>query len=228
MMQHNFHLWFFVFVFGILIFGLKEKKNVQDYHTPPRCNSCNICNLEVYYCHQSNHSLGPDVWSWVWCGPSVKSQMWAWHWLMGQSLLCTLMSQPKQFCAQLLAWTLTLADTCKIASKFSVGANRVLVREKVILASADIYSFALPLVCFERIHLTGVSHQKRMWCCTCCFWLPTAKEYLGDDISCSSLNIKVEEFEQWIQNIIARVHALGELSWDEEFSQTCITFGPPG
>lgn len=61
------------------------------------------------------------------------------------------MTQPKQFCAPLLAWTLTLADTCKIASDFlEVSSNQSLVREKVIPASADklavfvIYLFFCP------------------------------------------------------------------------------------
>lgn len=34
--------------------------------------------------------------------------------------------------------------------------------------------------------------------------MPSAKDCLEDNISHSSLNIKVEEFEQWILNIICK------------------------
>lgn len=35
----------------------------------------------------------------------------------------TMMNHPGQLGAQLLAWTLTPADTCKTGSNFSVGSN---------------------------------------------------------------------------------------------------------
>lgn len=57
--------------------------------------------------------------------------------------------------------------------------------------------------------------------------MPSVKDYLGDDVSYSSLNIKVGEFEQWVQTIIASVHSLGELNGGKVCPHTCITFGPP-
>lgn len=57
---------------------------------------------------------------------------------MGQSLLRIMMSQPDNS-VPFLAWILALANTCKIVNNFPVGANRVLVREKVISASAAIF-----------------------------------------------------------------------------------------
>lgn len=42
---------------------------------------------------------------------------------MGLSLPCTMMNQPEKFYAQFLAWTLTLADTSKIASDFFAVCN---------------------------------------------------------------------------------------------------------
>lgn len=55
-----------------------------------------IYNQKAYYCHQSNHSLVPEVWSWFWMWAIHQISDVSQHWLMDQSLLCIMMSQPEQ------------------------------------------------------------------------------------------------------------------------------------
>lgn len=47
----------------------------------------------------------------------------------GQSLPCPVMNQPERGCAQFLAWTLTLADTCTRTLNFDVMIDRPSVNQ---------------------------------------------------------------------------------------------------